>query len=409
LLVKTIPDVLGEKMSRKINFILTNSGTLNLVASGKVYVVPRDHPNYNRIKDAVKGDRAEDLENLVNIAKAVETFAQSAPIGTGEKKVTVKDGVVYWGNEIAHNAVSERILVLMRDGFDFNPMALFLGNLMKNPSYRSVQELYKFLDRQGLPITEDGCFLGYKRVSDNYTDLRTGTIDNRVGCKPSMERNTVDDNWRVACSSGFHVGSIEYVRGFHAGQGHVMIVKVDPQNVVSVPDYDTTKLRACTYEVIGEITEAALREIPLSGSLYTPTGTPSTPTEGMGGYGHTGDDVEEDWDDEEDYDDDEDYDDEEDEDEDEDEDDYDVEMTEVPHQPEPQPQPEPALSLAAALVLSLAKTLPQPFTRVQLDELTKRANGTENDVSHNHEVDKAFWELVERGKLFSDGDTIRVS
>lgn len=259
-------------MPKKISFIVTNSGTINAVANGKSYTVPRDHANYAAVKDALAKDDADSFDKLVNVAKAVETFtAPATPVGG---KVTVRDGEVFWGDERMHNAITDRILGLMRDGFPFDPMLRFLENLMSNPSRRAVQELYTFLDRQGLPITEDGCFLGYKRVNEDYTDCHTGTVSNVVGTVVSMPRNEVDDEWRNLCSSGFHVGSIEYVRNFNSGK-RVVIVKVNPADVVAVPEREQTKLRTCKYEVVSEYDRALID--PMPGSLYTAEGTQATP------------------------------------------------------------------------------------------------------------------------------------
>jgi hypothetical protein len=116
-----------------------------------------------------------------------------------------------------------------------------------------VNELYDFLAHWGLPVTPDGCFLAYKRVTDDYKDFYTRKVDNRVGAKPSMPRNRVDDNREEGCSKGFHAGAIAYVKDFNPNMGHIMIVKINPKNAVSVPkDCSCTKLRICEYEVVGE-------------------------------------------------------------------------------------------------------------------------------------------------------------
>jgi hypothetical protein len=57
-----------------------------------------------------------------------------------------------------------------------------------------------------------------------------------------------------------HVGSLEYVRGFACGYGteggdRIVIVKVNPADVVSVPyDCQNQKVRTCKYEVLREYT-----------------------------------------------------------------------------------------------------------------------------------------------------------
>lgn len=269
----------------KISFILTNSGTLNIVANGRSYVVPKDHKNYDQIKESVKKDDADNIDRLVNVGQHIERF--------GEGNVTVEGGVVSYRGEPVHDNICHRILKLKEDGFPFKPMMLFLSNIMENPSYHSRHELYAFLEHQGLPITEDGCFLGYKRVKMDYTDKNSGKFSNKVGVINEIPRNTVDDNWRLDCSSGFHVGSIEYVRHFGTSEEPVVICKVNPKDVVSVPGNETTKLRTCKYEVVGEYDRTLLN--PMPDTLHTPQGTPmERPSSGMGGYGYQNDEDEDD-------------------------------------------------------------------------------------------------------------------
>ena len=123
---------------------------------------------------------------------------------------------------------------------------------MANPSYRAVNELYGFLEKNNLPITPDGHFLAYKRVRDDYKDVYSGTMDNSIGKIVEMERNLVNDDKNQTCSSGLHFCSEGYLN--HFGGDRTVIVKINPRDVVSIPtDYDNSKGRACRYEVIGEV------------------------------------------------------------------------------------------------------------------------------------------------------------
>jgi hypothetical protein len=67
-----------------------------------------------------------------------------------------------------------------------------------------------------------------------------------------MERNQVDDDKDHTCSTGLHFCSQDYLNHFSGEQ--VMILKINPRDVVSIPaDYSDTKGRCCRYEVIGEL------------------------------------------------------------------------------------------------------------------------------------------------------------
>ena len=111
-----------------------------------------------------------------------------------------------------------------------------------------VNELYSFLEHKAMPLTPDGNFLAYKAVKDDYTDWYSGTFNNKVGETLEMVRNNVCDDAQVGCSHGFHAGSLDYAESFGNG-GHLMVVEIDPQDVVSVPnDCDCQKLRTCKYK-----------------------------------------------------------------------------------------------------------------------------------------------------------------
>ena len=157
--------------------------------------------------------------------------------------------------EVIHNSLTSRIMTMMRNGFPFQPMLKFLENILSNPSNRAVEELYTFLENKNLPITEDGCFLSYKALTKDYTDKWTGAIDNSIGSIIEMQRRNVDDNCNIGCGDGLHVGAIEYVEGYRCEHNEdvVVIVKVNPRDVVSVPvDSECQKVRCCRYEVVAD-------------------------------------------------------------------------------------------------------------------------------------------------------------
>jgi hypothetical protein len=142
----------------------------------------------------------------------------------------------------------------------------FWENLKKNPSYNSVRELYDFLSYKELPITEDGCFLAYRGLQEDFYSVRgntstkvlqgnvnsQGQIYNGVGEHIEVERNCVDDDRNNHCSFGVHAGSWQYASEW--SQGKMVVVKINPKDVVSVPsDYNCQKLRCCAYTVVSEV------------------------------------------------------------------------------------------------------------------------------------------------------------
>jgi hypothetical protein len=182
-----------------------------------------------------------------------------------EGNITVENGeVMFRGNEI-HHVVADKILkMLENDSKDYLPLVRFVDKLFQNPSQRAREELYDFLSYRALPITESGNVLGYKGVREDHfscsgnlsTRVISGHVDgqgrirNQVGDYLEVERSDVDDNRERGCSSGLHVGSFDYAKGF----GRLTkLVEFNPKDAVSVPsDCEYQKLRVCAYTVLEE-------------------------------------------------------------------------------------------------------------------------------------------------------------
>lgn len=182
--------------------------------------------------------------------------------------VEVKDGQVFVNGDSIHEVDARRILGFMSEGADCVPIFKFITRLQNNPSKRAVDELYKFLEHKNLPLTDSGTFLAYKAVRDDFTDKHTGKFFNGVGEVLEMPRNKVDDDKNVGCSYGFHAGTLQYASDFMGGYGHLMVVEIDPADVVSIPvDCEFQKLRTCKYKVVAEY-EGALDEFKVYRSEF---------------------------------------------------------------------------------------------------------------------------------------------
>jgi len=239
--------------NKQVAVTITGSGKICAVLEGKSYTIDKTHKNYDKILDAVK---VKDWDGFVKLVDLTTPIRNYIAVNEDSNRVAINDGAITFDGYEIHNTLTARILNFMEVGLPFEPLLKFFGNLMLNPSKRAVDELYDFLEAGELPITEDGCFLAFKNVQENYTDIHSGKYDNSVGAKPSMPRNMVDEDANRTCSTGLHFCSLKYLPHFSNANGHTMIVKVNPANVVSVPaDFNNTKARACEYEVIAEYTE----------------------------------------------------------------------------------------------------------------------------------------------------------
>lgn len=232
--------------------VIKTGNTLTIFFCGKVYTIDQTVKNYEEILSLVKARNWDDLQAQLDIATLV------AKKSNGRAEV-VGDAVYLDGLEL-RGVLTERILGMLQEGWDVEPMLRFLENVAKNPAKWSIEELYLFLETNNLPITEDGCFLAYKVVREDYKDCHTGRVSNHIGAKPGqdpgteMTREQVDPNRNNTCSKGYHFCSLGYIGHFAGGSNRLMIVKVNPADVVSIPsDYQNTKGRCWTYEVVDEI------------------------------------------------------------------------------------------------------------------------------------------------------------
>lgn len=195
------------------------------------------------------------LDSLADPPKVIINF------GRGE--LDVRHGVAYWRGSPLHGVIAERVLWMATEGFDIAPLSAFLALLSDNPSKRAVDQLYGFLDRHRMAITPDGHILAYKRVRSDFFDIHSGSFDNSPGRTVEMPRNRVDDDPENLCSPGLHFCAQSYLKHYGAGAGNkVVIVKVNPADVVSVPkDHDQAKVRCCRYFVVGEYTGSDLMDL----------------------------------------------------------------------------------------------------------------------------------------------------
>lgn len=250
-----------------LNYIMTQGG-IHLVLNGDPVTVAKTDKAFEAVLEAVKRKAGADevLALLSKEKERVEHAVQATP------RLSVKGGSIYFDDEVVNGLVGERMLQMLDEGFDLTPMEKFLANLMENPSKKAVDHLYKFLEYGKSPITEDGCFLVYKAVCEDFKDIHSGTFDNSVGAVVQMRRNRVDENPDVTCSQGLHVCSFGYLPHFAHANGHVMVCKVNPADVVAIPsDYANTKMRVCRYEVIAEHEGyyAAVREDTLANAAVS--------------------------------------------------------------------------------------------------------------------------------------------
>jgi acyl carrier protein len=237
-----------------MNSMLRTHDGMSLVIDNKPYTVQDRHQNYELIKQALREKRWSDIPNLINTAQQVKQYVEATLKTDQALEVDIENSTVTFRGEPVHGILVDRILDMAADEFDVTPMALFLANLYENPSNKAVEQLYDWMEANGITITEDGHLLAFKRVNHEFKSFYDGTTDNSIGTTPSLPRNKVDDRSEVTCSHGLHFCSQAYLPHYHGGQGKVLLLKINPRDVVSIPtDYNNAKGRACAYLILDEL------------------------------------------------------------------------------------------------------------------------------------------------------------
>ena len=211
-------------------------------------VVLNTDPKYNEIVDAIKSNKPLDKFFVKEQLKLVS-------ITTNNSVVIDEHGVKFKGFTIRGNLADAITTMYLNGRLKANDsMVLFLDNLTQNPDSRVFDQLYPFMQHNDIEVSDDGCLLAYKKVRGDYYDIHSGTIRNAPGDKPSMPRVMVQNDPTQTCSTGLHVCAKSYLPNFgNDSSDKVVIVKVNPKDVVSVPyDYNGAKMRVCEYEVLAD-------------------------------------------------------------------------------------------------------------------------------------------------------------
>lgn len=235
-----------------LNWMMTGNYLIVHYGENRPCILERGSEKFEKIFPLItKGGAEQEVINILDITSKIQEYTQ------GTFEVDKDSGQVTSNGKSfdSYNVISERILQFQQQGLPFEPLEKFWENIQENPSEESREHLYLFLEANKMPITDDGCFLAYKRVTrdskGNLVDTRTQKYNNNIGKIVEMPRDKVDPRRDVTCSYGLHVAAYNYANKEYYGSD-LLEVKVNPRDVVAVPiDYNNQKMRVCRYEVIG--------------------------------------------------------------------------------------------------------------------------------------------------------------
>lgn len=254
------------------NYVNNNgrkSITVFLPGDSKPVIVDGSHVNFEAVLAAVRADDAGTLREVLDLDRVYRDTLGA--IGSG---FTYNDGQVYYDGDPVTPRLNQVIIDVIRSEGNVRPFALFAERLAQNPSRHSRESLFGWINNHGINIDKDGYMIAYKGVrldGSDYVSITAGKgivngvpheghLRNNVGDVVEVPRRDVDDNINVHCSYGLHAGTYNYASNF--ARGVLLSVKIDPADVVSVPNDGYEKVRVCKYVVLstveGEWTKGAV-------------------------------------------------------------------------------------------------------------------------------------------------------
>lgn len=248
-------------MALKNQFVFTYRGkkvTINRFSDVKAGI-PIETPDSLKIVEILKNSindpslLDEDTSPLLRIID-VNSCLKDSPFRVD--KVHCK---VYIEGDEVNEYISKKIIEALDNGRKFEHIKNFWKRLKKNPDTATQNDLFKFLEYNGHPITAEGYFIAYKAVRPDYyskfnynSEKPQNNILNAIGTWVLFDRSNVDNDRNRTCSYGLHCANWDYAKNSYGSRGDKLLeVLVDPADVVAIPsDYNNKKMRTCAYYVL---------------------------------------------------------------------------------------------------------------------------------------------------------------
>lgn len=241
---------------------IQRDGEIIVAVNGFPYVIAEEDPRYYDLLEALSVSDEDTVINLLSTKKRAENMF----IDLSEEGLEQVDGQYYYKGNLVPLDLGQYLANALKDG-KYKAVVKFVQRLFENPSDDTRKRLFAFMQHNKLPLDDEGRFLAFKAVTHDYKDIYTKTVDNSVGVKvPIMAWSDIDTDSNNTCSRGYHACSKEYIVGpgssdFFSGNNRVVAVAIGPEDVGAIPaDYNNSKLRCRTYEVIADITDEVVKE-----------------------------------------------------------------------------------------------------------------------------------------------------
>lgn len=177
-----------------INHMLTAQGLQFVLSNGQPMFVSRTNSAYFKVKQAIQGNHPE--AQIMGILTA-SVNPLDGPC-TLSQDLVFNAGILYLDGQRVPESLSAIAQSMAAEGFSLDGFGNFVENLMDNPSYTVVNEMYAYMERNRFVFTQDGFILGYRVMPAG------ASLDAQ---RQPVRRNSVDDDMSKPCGAGLDVYS----------------------------------------------------------------------------------------------------------------------------------------------------------------------------------------------------------
>lgn len=244
------------------------AGATVIFSDQTIQQISQDHDNYGRVVQILTSTPVDAIDEVALQELLIPALGVGKSLNRLSERVSFDGSNVLFDGDVVSDAIAEHILRIVKEGGNpdsYKALVAFMEKLYTNPSEASRNSLYDFIVRHNITIDPDGDFYAYKGVKANGGSIMegfgivdgvsmNGSLPNKPGSILEIPRSKVDADNRVGCSTGLHAGTYDYASGW--AQGLLLLVKINPRDVVSVPSCSSyQKLRTCRYKVISQTTQ----------------------------------------------------------------------------------------------------------------------------------------------------------
>lgn len=240
-----------------------DSGLTVVMSDGSVHQLSGENACFKDVAQVLLTTPADEVDEEELLRLMQPALLAGRNLTRLSERVTFDGTNLLFDNDVIDAAIADHILRIIEEGGNpdsYKALVAFLEKLYTNPSKESRDNLYQFIINHNITIDPDGDFYAYKGVKADGTSVfsgfgivdgvsMNGHLPNKPGSILEMPRSQVVSDSSIYCGIGLHAGSYNYARG-HA-QGILLLVKINPRDVVSVPtDANCAKMRTCRYKVV---------------------------------------------------------------------------------------------------------------------------------------------------------------